>query len=85
MNTKDYKKAFEELQRFNRDMMGDSAWLNWYISDSVSCRWRGTVIVPSGRYYITEPIRIPTQPIDPTIEGTLVSGMSFPPVQVLKW
>ena len=54
----DYNKAFLELARFRRSIIGDSAWINDYIQSCVKMG-RSEVIVPEDTYELTEPVFIP--------------------------
>lgn len=52
----DYARYAAELRALNRESMGDSAWLEWYIS-----RYAGayrTVLIPAGTYRIDRPVHI---------------------------
>lgn len=58
----DYNKAFLELARFRRSIIGDSAWINSYVSHCVSMG-RHEVVVPAGTYNLTSPVVIPADTI----------------------
>ena len=54
----DYNKAFLELARFRRSIIGDSAWINDYIQSCVQLG-RNEVTVPEDTYELTDPVFIP--------------------------